>query len=114
MLAVIAMAPAALAQDTAPSYPGGKEAMDQFIVSNMIYPAQAKTNGIEGVVDVSFVVHKDGSIGTIKIVRLIDPDLEQEAIRLVKKMPEWTPGTHDGTPVDAPAQIEVVFELPEE
>lgn len=114
LLGLLAVAIGALAADTTPAFPGGEEAMKQFVADNMIYPAQAKANGIEGVVDVAFVVRRDGSIGTIKIVRLIDPDLEQEAIRIVKKMPAWTPATHDGEPVDAPVDVNIVFELPGE
>lgn len=75
-----------------PSFPGGEEACNKYIVENIKYPQAAKDNGIEGIVNVSFTVNTDGSIGSIKIVNMIDPDLEQEAIRLVKSMPKWTPG----------------------
>lgn len=95
-----------------PEYPGGKEAMDQYISENLKYPKSAQDNGIEGTVDVSFMVKADGSIGTIKIVRMIDPDLEAEAIRLVKGMPAWTPADNNGKPVDAPAQVQINFVLP--
>lgn len=53
----------------------------------------------------------DGSIGSIKIVRMIDPDLEQEAIRLVKSMPKWTPADDGGNPVDATATVAIPFIL---
>ena len=94
-----------------PEYPGGKAAMDQYISTNMKYPEAAKANGIEGVVDVAFMVKADGSIGSIKIVRMVDPDLESEAIRLVKGMPAWTPADQNGKPVDAQTQIEIIFQL---
>ena len=100
--------------DAPAQFPGGKEAMDSFIKSHIQYPAAAKDNGIEGVVNVSFVVNTDGSIGTIKIVRLIDPDLEQEAIRLVKTMPAWTPAEKGGAPEKSTVEIPIVFELPSE
>lgn len=74
-----------------PSFPGGEEACNKYITENIKYPQSAKDNGIEGIVNVSFTVMTDGSIGSIKIVNMIDPDLEQEAIRLVKSMPKWTP-----------------------
>lgn len=111
LLGLIAAAISAFA-DTPAQFPGGKEAMDKFIADNMVYPSTSKQNGIEGVVNVSFTVKADGQIGTIKIVRLIDPDLEQEAIRLVKKMPAWQPATRDGSSVDSSVEIPVVFELP--
>ena len=97
----------------APEYPGGKDAMNQYISSNLKYPDAAKANGIEGVVDVAFTVKADGSIGAIKIVRMVDPDLEQEAIRLVKGMPAWTPADQNGQPVDAQTQVQITFTLPQ-
>lgn len=100
--------------DSKASYPGGEDAMKEYLASNLQYPAAAKQNGIEGVVNVSFVVKADGSIGTIKIARLIDPDLEQEAIRLVKNMPAWTPAEKDGKAVDSTTEIAIPFQIPGE
>lgn len=94
-----------------PTYPGGKEAMDKFIAATMQYPAPAKENGVEGIVNVRFTVNPDGTIGAIKIVRMIDPDLEQEAIRIIKKMPAWIPAEKDGQAVAADAQVAVPFTL---
>lgn len=96
-----------------PEYPGGKTALDKYIAENMKYPKPALDNGIEGVVGVTFTVNADGSIGNIKIKRMIDPDLEAEAVRLVKNMPAWTPADKDGKPVAAPAEVDVNFALPE-
>lgn len=96
---------------SAPEFPGGKAALDEYLSSNLKYPQSAKDNGIEGVVDVAFTVKADGSIGAIKIVRMLDPDLEAEAIRLVKSMPAWTPADNNGSPVDAQTQIQVNFIL---
>lgn len=104
-------ASAALAA-TAPQYPGGPDAMNAFITENLHYPAAAIENGIEGTVDVAFTVKADGSIGAIKIVRMVDPDLESEAIRIVKKMPAWTPAQENGKPVDAQTQIQINFIMP--
>ena len=94
-----------------PSFPGGETAMTTYIAENLQYPAMAKENGIEGMVAVTFMVQPDGSIGNIKIKRMIDPDLEAEAIRLVKGMPKWTPADNNGTPVAAPVEIEIPFLL---
>lgn len=94
-----------------PTFPGGEEALNEYISENLKYPAAAKANGVEGIVNVGFIVKTDGSIGSIKIVRMVDPDLEQEAIRLVKNMPAWTPADKDGQPVDAPAEVAVPFVL---
>ncbi len=96
---------------TAPTFPGGEDAMKKYIQENLKYPAMAKENGIEGIVNVAFTVKADGSVGSIKIVRMIDPDLEQEAIRLVKNMPLWTPAEEGGAPVDATATVSIPFIL---
>lgn len=95
-----------------PEYPGGDSALQSYLSSNMKYPQSAIDNGIEGIVDVAFTVKADGSIGAIKIVRMVDPDLESEAIRLVKNMPAWTPADKNGQPVDAQTQVQVNFVLP--
>lgn len=100
--------------DSVAQFPGGEDAMNSFIAENLKYPATAKRNGIEGVVNLSLQVKADGSIGSIKIVRMIDPDLEQEAIRLVKTMPAWTPADQGGRPVDSEALVSITFTLPEE
>ena len=96
---------------TEPAFPGGEEAMNKYISENLQYPAMAKENGVEGIVNVAFTVKSDGSIGSIKIVRMIDPDLEQEAIRRVKSMPQWTPADDGGNPVDATATVAIPFIL---
>lgn len=97
-----------------PAFPGGDAAMQKYIEQNLKYPEAAKSNGIEGVINVAFTVKADGSIGGIKIVRMVDPDLEQEAIRLVKNMPAWTPASENGKPVDSTATIKIDFTLPSE
>lgn len=101
-----------MAADT-PVFPGGESAINEYIAQNLRYPALAKENGIEGVVEVAFTVKADGSVGSIKITRMIDPDLEQEAIRLVKNMPRWTPADKNGAPVDAPVSLRIPFILSE-
>lgn len=96
-----------------PQYPGGQEALDQYLTANLKYPEMARENGVEGVVDVKFTVKADGTIGNIKIARMVDPDLESEAIRLVKNMPKWQPADKDGQAIDAPASVKVNFVIPE-
>lgn len=113
MLFAAGMALTAMA-DSAPAYPGGDAALKSYFSENMKYPAVAKDNGIEGVVTVEFVVNADGSIGQIKIARMLDPDLEQEAIRLVKTMPKWTPAEKGGAPVAQSVTLPVEFTLPDE
>lgn len=96
---------------TPASFPGGEEAQQEYIIVNLKYPQAAKDNGIEGVVAVIFTVKTDGSIGNIKIKRMVDPDLENEAIRLVKSMPAWEPALDNGVPVESTAEVDVPFTL---
>ncbi len=110
LLAFAGISLGAMAADS-PTFPGGKEALDKFISTNLIYPETSKSMGVEGIVNVQFIVNTDGSIGSIKIVRMVDPDLEQEAIRIVKKMPAWIPADKDGVPVESTAQVSVPFVL---
>ena len=102
----------AMAADT-PTFPGGEEALTEFISSNTKYPSAAKDNGVEGVVTVGFVVSPDGSLKNIKVVKFVDPDLEKEAVRVVSSMPNWVPAEKDGTPIEAPSKVDVPFILEE-
>ncbi|MDE7408817.1 MAG: energy transducer TonB [Muribaculaceae bacterium] len=118
IFASLAIAGTAMAQtaksDTIPaSFPGGEKAMTAYIQKNLKYPQPSINNGIEGVVNVKFIVKTDGALDKLSIVRLVDPDLEAEAIRLVKGMPAWKPATVEGKPVDSESNLEVVFTLPE-
>lgn len=99
--------------DEKPSFPGGEEALKKYVASQTQYPEIAKENGIEGIVVVGFFVMTDGSLREIKAVRLVDPDLEKEAIRVVSGMPRWIPAEKNGTPVEAPSKVDVPFILEE-
>ncbi len=115
VVAVLMIAAGGQAQsnvDSKPSFPGGDEAMNQYFVENLVYPPMALENGIEGVVTIDFLVKADGSIGDIKIVRMVDPDLEEEAIRIVKSMPKWNPGVYNGVAVDSWFRVPIKFRLP--
>jgi len=82
-----------------PEFPGGIEKMMQFISNTFQYPSIDMENGIEGRVYVSFVVEKDGSISTIIVLRGVSKTIDVEAIRVIKKMPNWTPGEQAGKTV---------------
>lgn len=94
-----------------PSFPGGDAALKKYVAENTRYPEISKENGVEGIVVVGFMVMSDGSLGDIKIVKYVDPDLEGEAIRVVSGMPAWIPAEMEGNPVNAPAKVEVPFIL---
>ena len=96
-----------------PTFPGGEEALQKYIRENTRYPASAMEMGIEGIVTVGFIVNTDGTLTDIKIMKLIDPDIEQEAVRVVSGMPAWIPAEKDGVPVEAPSTVEIPFILEE-
>lgn len=78
--------------DQQPSFPGGTNALNTFILSNLKYPVVAQEKGIQGRVVVKFIVEKDGSISNVEVDRSVDPGLDNEAMRVVKAMPKWIPG----------------------
>ena len=84
-----------------PSFPGGEEARLKWLKENLEYPQQAVADEIQGLVQVGFVVEKDGSITNVKVVQSAHSTLDREAIRLVKAMPKWIPGKQNGNTVRA-------------
>ena len=97
--------------ETLPQFPGGQGVMMKYLAANIKYPASAVKAKKQGRVIVSFVIQKDGSVTNARIVRSVDPELDAEALRIVKAMPNWTPGTQDGKPVNVRYTIPVVFSL---
>ena len=94
-----------------PEFPGGMEEMMKFLQSNIQYPANAAKNNVEGRVILQFVVEKDGQIGDVKVARSVDPELDAEALRVVKSMPNFIPGRQDGKPVAVWYTIPISFKL---
>ena len=93
-----------------PEFPGGMPEMVKYLLENMIYPEEMKENGIEGRIFVQFVVTKTGSVKDVTIARGID-GLNREAIRLVKQMPNWSPGKNNGKEVNVKMVIPIRFSL---
>jgi len=94
-----------------PEYPGGDEARVKFITGNIKYPSEAKEKGIMGTVYVSFVVEKDGRVTEVKVIRGIGGGCDEEALRVVKMMPRWKPGTQSGKAVRVQFNLPVKFLL---
>ena len=97
--------------ETLPQFPGGQGVMMKYLAANIKYPASAVKAKKQGRVIVAFVIQKDGSVTNARIVKSVDPELDAEALRIVKAMPNWTPGTQDGKPVNVNYTIPVVFSL---
>ena len=94
-----------------PQFPGGGEALMKYLATNVHYPEAAEKAGIQGRVIVTFVVGTDGSISDATILKSVDPSLDQEALRLVNSMPNWTPGKQDGKAVRVKYTIPISFAL---
>lgn len=94
-----------------PSFPGGDAARKKYLARNLRYPAQAAEEGIQGTVYVSFVVKPNGSLSDIKIIKGIGGGCDQEALRVVKKMPAWNPGYQNGRKVAVLFNMPVYFRL---
>lgn len=94
-----------------PSFPGGHFALVNWISTNMKYPVVAEENGVQGRVTLTFIIERDGSIGDVRVVNSVDPSLDKEAIRLIKTMPRWNPGTQNGKPVRVKFTMPLTFRL---
>jgi protein TonB len=96
-----------------PEFPGGTEALMKFIQANIKYPELERELGIEGKVYVGFVVMTTGEITNVKIMRGIKdaPNLDKEAIRIVKLMPRWIPGMNNGQKVNVRTIVPIRFSL---
>jgi len=93
-----------------PEFPGGMKEMVNFLNKNLIYPQEMLENGIEGKIYVQFTVTKTGEIKDAVVVRGVN-GLNVEALRLVKQMPNWKPGSNDGKVVDVKMIIPITFSL---
>ena len=94
-----------------PQFPGGDAELMKFLQQNVKYPKEAQEQGKQGRVIVQFVVNTDGSISNDTIVRSVDPSLDAEAVRIVRNMPNWTPGKQKGEPVRVRFTLPVTFRL---
>ena len=94
-----------------PTFPGGVTELMNYLSKNTHYPAATKRDGIQGRVVVSFIVEPDGSVSNAKLVRSVDANLDQEALRVVSEMPNWTPGKQGGNAVRVRYSLPIAFKL---
>ena len=94
-----------------PEYPGGMQAMIEFLQTNMKYPEDAAKQKVEGRVMVQFVVETDGSVTDVHVAKQVFPSLDAEAIRVVQAMPKWTPGKEKGRVVRVKYNLPIVFRM---
>ena len=100
-----------VAVEIMPEFPGGNQELMNFLKENIIYPKVAIETGISGKVIVSFIVEPDGSLSNVEIYRSASPTLDEEALRVVKKMPKWNPGKQRQKTVRVNCKLPVDFKL---
>jgi protein TonB len=94
-----------------PSFPGGEKELFNYLAKNIVYPPLAKETNIIGMIVITFVVNKDGSISNIELLKDIGGGCGKEAIRVIRNMPKWTPGENNGQPVKVRFTLPVRFQL---
>ena len=97
--------------DENPEFPGGTSNLRNWLNNNINYPAAALQYNIEGTVRVQFTVFKDGHVGNVNVVQSVHQALDAEAVRLVKAMPNWTPGKVNGQPVNVTYTLPITFRI---
>jgi len=94
-----------------PQFPGGEDELLKYIGANLRYPNQAQEMGVEGRVTLRFVVNKVGEVGSVEVIRPLDPACDKEAMRVIKGMPKWIPGRQGGRAVSVYYTIPILFKL---
>ena len=94
-----------------PEFPGGPQAMMDYLMKNVCYPKTAFDANIQGRVIAQFVVDKEGTIRGAHVVKSVDPALDAEAVRVINSMPKWKPGRQNGKVVNVKYTIPVNFQL---
>ena len=79
-----------------PIFEGGDAALLKYLGENWKLPDEYKERGIQGRMVVGFIVEKDGSLTNVKVLRAVDIAIDAEVLRVVKGMPKWIPGRHNG------------------
>jgi len=94
-----------------PEFPGGNEEFFRYLHKNLNYPKEASDSAIQGRVYISFVVEEDGRISNAKVIRGIGGGCDEEAVRVIEQMPEWTPGYQRGKSIKVQYNMPIIFKL---
>ncbi len=98
--------------DVLPSYPGGQKALEKFVEKNIVYPNKALNEGVEGTVDVLFAVDENGKVYTpMTKGEKVGYGLDEEAARVISKMPKWNPGSIKGKNVKTRFTLPITFQI---
>ena len=96
-----------------PKFPGGENAMFKYISDNIVYPKSAQKSGIAGTVYIFFIIDKKGNVTSTEVRRGVKggEELNTEALRVIKEMPQWEPGYQNGKPVSVQLTVPIKFTL---
>lgn len=94
-----------------PEFPGGVDALMQFIADNVQYPKEAVDSGIQGTIYVQFVISNEGKVTQVQLIKGITQSLDDEAIRVIKMMPDWRPGKQRSKKVSVTYIMPIKFSL---
>lgn len=97
--------------DEMPDYPGGENERNRFLATNIVYPEQATKYGIQGTVNVQFIIDTEGYVTNVKVLRGIGGGCDEESVRVVKLMPKWKPGKQNGKSVNVLFNMTITFGL---
>ena len=100
----------AVAQPAVPM--GGLAAYAQYLADHQQYPTAALPRGADGTVEITFVVEKSGVVTNVAASKPLDPELDAEAVRLIKGGPKWTPALHKGQKVRQRVVVPIFFQMP--
>jgi len=100
--------------DTPPSFPGGDSKLFEWLSQHLAYPPNAWDGHIQGRVIVSFMIRPDGSVCEAKVTKSVHPDLDNEALRVIKGLPRFNPAQLNGKAVEAQYTLPIVFKLNDE
>lgn len=94
-----------------PQFPGGDQALFKYLSNSVRYPVEAQKTGVQGRVICQYVVDENGAISDVSVLRGVDPSLDQEAVRVIKAMPNWIPGEQKGKKVSVKYTLPLNFKL---
>jgi TonB family protein len=94
-----------------PVFPGGEEAMFRFLKEQVVYPKEARNKGLQGTVYVTFTIDRTGQVRNVELLRGVHPLLDEEALRVVRSMPDWEPGRQRGKAVRTQYTLPIRFSL---
>jgi len=94
-----------------PEFPGGDNAMLEFFSDNSFFVEKPVSKSINGVIFVQFIIETDGSVSNVKILKGLNPEVDEKLVKVISMMPKWTPGTQNGENVRVSFNIPVKFAL---